>query len=279
MLVRSLAIGAAVFALRVGLRSEDSPRSLRVAVATGASRQQIEAQINEAILLEEARRYGWDHSDPVVFTHLVRNMRFLEPNSPANDRELFEQAVDLGLHGRDPVVRDRLLYRANRALLSVPKAAEPSDVELGVHLQRHRSRFVRAPIVTLRHVYLSRERGKDLRRDATTLDLSAPAPGDPLPGLGLRFVGSSDTLRHRVGDALGDAADTAPLHEWQGPIASAFGLHFLRVEHRREGRVPALSSIREEVRADYLRELRQRLHRQRFAALRRAYTVHVEHRP
>jgi hypothetical protein len=76
-LIGGLIFGAKVF---VEGRRVEGPE-ITVVVQADATQAEVEKTIQEAILLNEARRYGWDRHDPIVFTHLVRNMRFVEPNS------------------------------------------------------------------------------------------------------------------------------------------------------------------------------------------------------
>jgi hypothetical protein len=125
-LIGGLLFGAKVFV--EGRRVEGPEITVRVPV--DATEAEVENTVREAILLNEARRYGWDRRDPIVFTHLVRNMRFIEPDSTADDLALYERALEMNMQAHDPVVRSRLLYRAGESLAYVPEDRMPTREQL-----------------------------------------------------------------------------------------------------------------------------------------------------
>jgi hypothetical protein len=261
---------------------------ITVVVEADATQAEVEKTIREAILLNEARRYGWDRHDPIVFTHLVRNMRFVEPDSTDSDLELYERALEMNMQAHDPVVRSRLLYRAGESLGYVPEDRMPSRDQLDAHLQAHGDRFEREGRFRFHHVFLSRsKRGDALPADATAMgaQLSAlgdGAPrglGDPLPGLRSEQSATLAQIQSDYGEELAQVIEAAALREWRGPASSVYGLHFVRVIGSDPAYVPALDVIFAEVRADRLREIREELRTERMDALRAAYTVHIERAP
>lgn len=261
---------------------------ITVRVPADATTGQVEKAVREAILLNEARRYGWDRRDPVVFRHLVRNMRFIEPDTTEDDLTLYKRALDMNMHGHDPIVRARLLYRAGEALEYVPENRVPTREELEAHRTKHADRFERESRVRFRHVFLSRsKRGDSLGADATEMreKLSAlgDAPpqglGDPLPGLRSEQLATPSKLEANYGAELAETVADAVVGVWRGPATSVYGLHFIQVISKEPARVPPLDVIVAEVRADRLREIREELRDERMAALRNAYTVRIERVP
>lgn len=261
---------------------------LTVRVAPNATDQAVETAVREAILLNEAQRYGWDRTDPIVYTHLIRNMRFIEPNSPEDDLTLFQRAVEMNMQAHDPVVRARLLYRAREALAFVPEDRMPSRAELEEHRRTHGDRFEREGRVRFQHVFLSRsKRGETLSADAremrerlAELGYSAPAGlGDPLPGLRPEQSATPSELKDDYGAALAGVVGEALVAAWRGPVSSVYGLHFVKVIDTEPAYVPPLDVIGAEVRADRLREIRKDLREERMAALREAYRITVERAP
>jgi len=283
-LIGGLLFGAKVF---VEGRRVEGPE-ITVRVPMDATEAEIENTVREAILLNEARRYGWDRRDPIVFTHLVRNMRFIEPDSTADDLVLYERALEMNMQAHDPVVRSRLLYRAGESLAYVPEDRMPTREQLEAHLQAHRDRFEREGRVRFQHVFLSRsKRGDTLPADASSMReqlsmLGDEAPqglGDPLPGLRLEQSATPSQIKNDYGLELAQAIEEAVPGEWRGPATSVYGLHFVRVIDRDPAYLPELEVIFAEVRADRLREIRDELRIERMDALRGAYTVQVERTP
>jgi len=261
---------------------------ITVRVPADATEAEVDTAFREAILLNEARRYGWDRRDPVVFSHLVRNMRFIEPDATDDDLTLYQRALDMRMHEHDPIVRARLLYRAREALAFVPEDRMPTRQELEAHRDRHGERFERESRVRFQQVFLSRtKRGDSLPADASQMreqlaalgDAPPTGLGDPLPGLRPEIVATPSKIRTAYGAALADAVGEGVVGVWRGPASSVYGLHFIRVLENEPARVPALDAIRAEVRADLLREIREEISKERMAALRDAYTVNIERAP
>jgi hypothetical protein len=269
-------------------RSRVERPELTVVVPAGAGASEIEREVREAILLNEARRHGWDRRDPVVYSHLVRNMRFIDPESTDDDRTLYRRALDMNMHGHDPIVRARLLYRANEALEHVPADQMPEPDDLRAHLAQNPSRFERPGNTRFFHVFLSgTKRGDSLSTDATKMRAALDALGDerpdglgdPLPGVRVEQSATLDKLRNEYGAALADAVGQAVVGVWRGPIPSVYGLHFINVREVAPTYIPSFDDVAPEVREDFLRRLKQELRERRMSELRDAYTVRVERVP
>jgi hypothetical protein len=288
-LVHYFLIGGLLFsakALYEARRVEGPEITVRVAADAGAG--EVEAAVVDSILLNEARRYGWDRRDPVVFSHLVRNMRFIEPDSTEDDLTLYKRALDMNMHEHDPIVRARLLYRAGEALAFVPEDRMPTQQELESHRSEHPDRFEREGRIRFQQVFLSRTRRgsslsadvREMRRKLDTLGDGAPVGlGDPLPGLRPEQVATPSKIRQEYGPELAETISEAVVGVWRGPASSVYGLHFIKVIDQEPAQVPPLRVIGAEVRADRLREIREELRKERMAALREAYTVRIERAP
>lgn len=278
-----LFVGKVVFERGGGVSPE-----ITVVMPADATDAQVEKEIRNQILLNEARRYGWYRTDPIVFTHLVRNMRFIEPDSTGDDLELFKRALEMNMQEHDPVVRARLLYRAREALAYVPKNRMPTREDLEQHRVAHEDRFEREGKVRFEHVFLSgTKRGEALPSDAAAMrtqladrgDAPPEGLGDPLPGL--RAVQSSTVaeVKANYGEDLAAVIGEGVIGSWRGPVRSVYGVHFVRVLESEPTSVPALTIIEAEVRADRLSEIKKELRAERMEALRNAYVVHVERVP
>jgi len=266
-------------------RSQVERTEITVQVPANASPSQQEHLIREAILLSEAREHGWDREDPVVYGHLVRNMKFIEPDTTDDDTTLYRRALEMNMHAHDPIVRARLLYRANEALGYVPSDQMPGTGELQTHLERHADRFERPGRVRFWHVFLSgTKRGQELARHATELrshlaELGEQPPvglGDPLPGVRIEQSATVDKVRAEYGDALARAVEEGLVGVWRGPVPSVYGVHFVNVREVVPSYVPELEELAPEVREDFLRGLRVELRERRMRELRDAYVVHLE---
>lgn len=123
---------------------------------------------DEALLFHEALALGLHEIDPVVRSGLARNMRFLQPGGGASDEALYQRALALGLHKSDPLVRRRLTERMRR-LLSAAELKPASPAALRAHYRAHPQRWLQPARCNASLVFLSAQRGAKLSADAERL--------------------------------------------------------------------------------------------------------------
>lgn len=198
----------------------------------------------------------------------------------------YREAKALALDEDDTIVRRRLRQKLEFVSEDVAPVDEPNEVQLQAYLQTHLEKF-RTPLrYSIQHVYLNPERrGLQLDLEARRLlaDLRhAGADADPT-GIGDAFL-----LGHRFDDMPADELTrlfgpdfTSRLHtslpdHWFGPVASGYGMHLVRVLRRNDDRAPSLASVRDAVRAEWLRAQRLEANERFYAELRKRYAVTVE---
>lgn len=272
---------------RVG--SEREPAPLSVQVKAGASSADRERAIDEAVLVEEALRAGGARIDPVVREQLLVSMRATQhagTQQGDSDERLLERAIALGLHRADPVTRQRLVFQAEQLLTARAALELPSDEVLSAYVRAHAQRYTLPPRFSFAQVFLSPARhGETLAADASTLlstltreHVSAQESrthGDPtlLPH---HYVATDEvTLDAQLGAGFADVLLRGPLGAWSGPVKSAYGQHLVLLEERIEGRLPALSELRERALADYRHDRRRDVLRERLRDLRAHYRVEL----
>ena len=218
---------------------------------------------------------------------------------PPSDREL-QGLIDEAVPGRDPLSRGVAAVagprRPDRAAPAGPedevhaggqcRAAElpaPAAHEVEAYFAAHTERYRDPDRTTFRHVYLSADRRADPRRDATALlrEVRAGEEG------GWRRAGDPFVLLREYADrtdrdianlfGMGFAATLRGIEagDWQGPIASAHGVHLVRVLDRRSPSPPALDDVRERVVQDPLEAQRREQNRAALQALRERYDVRM----
>ena len=64
--------------------------------------------------------------------------------------------------------------------------------------------------------------------------------------------------------------------DWQGPVRSGYGLHFVRIDEYIAAREPVLDEVRAAVVRDVLSDQSQRIGEAFYAALLERYTVRIE---
>lgn len=192
----------------------------------------------------------------------------------------YREAVKLGLDGDDTVVRRRMQQKMEFLIEPPEEVLQAGDAELQAYLETHREVFRAAPQVTFRQVFVRAGEGREaaLERASLLLDAlrgGAPdgAAGDPslLPGemrdTSLRLVARN------FGEDFAAALAELPAGAWHGPVASAYGLHLVRVEDLTAGYDPALDEVRDLVLQAWQHERRQAFAEEAYRRLRTGYEV------
>ena len=134
-----------------------------------------------------------------------------------------------------------------------------------------------------RHVYLSADWRADPRRDATALLREVRGgeeggwrqAGDPFVLLREYADRTDRDIANLFGMGFDAALRGIEAGDWQGPIASAHGVHLVRVLDRRSPPPPALDDVRERVVRDLLETQRREQNRAALQALRERYDVRM----
>jgi len=197
----------------------------------------------------------------------------------------YREALAFGLDRDDTIVRRRL--RQKLEFLSDDRAsrAVPSEADLNQFLQSHTELFHTDTVLSFRHVYLNPQLHRaTLQVDASRLlvllgSSAAVNPdilGDPfLLESHFEHISLSD-VKKTFGEKFASAiADATPGH-WQGPVESGLGHHLVLVSQRRDGRVPALTDVRDQVRREWLNAKRNEATDKFYETLLRSYSVKVE---
>jgi len=202
------------------------------------------------------------------------------------DEVYCREAVALGLDKDDTVIRRRLRQKMEFVSDDIAAQTEPTDADLTAYLQAHPDAFRVEQRLTFRQVYLNPEkRGENLARDAARLlaqlhradsEGDASALGDAFL-LEHRFTAvPTSEVAKQFGEAFAATLGGLAPGQWQGPIASGYGMHLVFVSERTDGRLPALAEVREAVRREWDNARRLEAHENVYEELLKRYTVTIE---
>jgi hypothetical protein len=202
------------------------------------------------------------------------------------EEALAREALALGLDRDDTIVRRRLAQKMEFLSDDVAAMAEPRDEDLRAFLAAHPERFRVASRFTFSQVFLDRgKRGTALEADAGKLLAvlrggNAPRDAAALGDSRLLPAHQDDVPRQDVEAAFGGRfaarLEELPLDRWEGPIASDYGAHLVRVEGRAIGRMPPLDDVREAVTREWVAARREEMKAARLQALLSRYRVTIE---
>lgn len=265
--------------------------------SSGQMQSLLENEINQEILFQDALRRHWHLTDTVVRQRLLRNVRFLDPQSKDNDDVLFDTALALELHENDLVVRRRLIQRME--MLAAASVTEPADDSaLRAVYQQNPQRFIRPELLKFRHCFFSRDQRTDpaaaakqqllslvvLNTEASTTSTTA-APGcDPfLHGIAFNYLNQAQAARyfgHGFAQALyagfevdTEAAAALGVQQWLGPIESSYGQHLVFIDSVKAPQLRDFVEVEKQLRAEWRRSAEQQALQDLLARLRPRYPV------
>ena len=195
---------------------------------------------------------------------------------------LYREGILIGFDRDDPVIRRRVAQKMSFVADGLTPDV-PDENELQAWLDSHVDDYRIPPSYAFRQVYFDPQRHGDQLEAVLTnarAQLDKPAsselPGDTtmLP-TDIRMASAPAISRIFGSDFANSLADLAT-GSWQGPIESEYGLHFVEIQERIDGRDPTLSEVRAAVERDLLREKSQEIGEQFYAALRQRYVVRID---
>ncbi len=170
---------------------------------------------------------------------------------------LRHEAIAMGLHESDPVVRRRLVqsmeYLAETQAPAAPARAY-TEAELRAELGAHPERYQAPATVDLQHIFAKSGDGAEQRLLAIQRRLGQP--GEEEPGRGDPFIKGSNfraktqaQLRSLFGSEFSKqvfelAVQAHPSQTWLGPIPSSYGWHLVRIQGHAPRRTQSLELAR-----------------------------------
>lgn len=194
---------------------------------------------------------------------------------------LYREGLALGLDQNDTVVRRRIAQKMD-FIAGGATPPVPTDAELSAWLEAHRSTYRIEATYTLRQAYFDAARhGEGLPRRlegmARSLGDSAAAPEGDVTALPLTLsAASAGDVARTFGKEFSEALAGLPAGRWQGPIASSYGLHLVRIDELTPAHDPGLDEVRAAVVRDWSAAKSDELNEEFYESVRARYTVRID---
>lgn len=258
--VHFVLVGLAIFALDSAMAPEAAPDEIVV------TEQTVERMRGE-FETRHGRAPDASETSGLIETHV-------------REEVLYREALALGLHRSDPIVRRRMIQAMEFLSEDLAPLPEPTDEQLEEYLADHRSEFEKPARISLQHIFFAE--GEDASSRASSA-LEKVRAGDSANQLGDAFV-HGQTIEHAGREKLrakfggGFAGDAMALEPgvWSEPIESSYGVHLVYVDTARPAGQPGLEEVRHRVEVAWRREARERANEQALERLRDSYEVRVE---
>ena len=194
------------------------------------------------------------------------------------DQVYYREALRLGLDQGDEVVVRRMRRKLESLAVADAETSEPSDAQLQALIDRGPARYSDDPRSTFEQIYLGADTPENrAAANAKLAELRAgrtvSAAPAPLPG---RLDGApASQISGLFGDEFTLALRSLPLGQWQGPVASGVGLHFVRVSSRAAPTKPSLATVRQRVTNDWRAAAIARARADDYARMLQGYDVEI----
>ena len=222
----------------------------------------IDTELRDELLFREALKRDLHYRDAAVKQRIIRNMRFLDANIAASDRELLEQGYALRLHLTDEVIRRRLVQMMERLIVATRPNPAPSTEAVAARYEQELDRWREPARYTFSHVFLSTDRVTEMPALMSHIDAENLSP-DAARLLGAPFL-SGYVFRRQSPEQMtsvfgAEFAEQVSVTEvladaWIGPVPSVFGQHYVYIEAFEPSRTLALEEVSVRIERGLVRE-------------------------
>ncbi len=270
--------------------TEAQLKGLRSQYGKRASNAELSASINhlveQGILYQHGITLGFAQHDPVIINRLLTNMGYLSEDTKSNaiPNDLFEQALSLKMDIYDPVIRRRITQKTRNHLkeLSLP-TQKPTNQELVAHMQRHANQYTSRERWNFEQVYFDPARHtntiEQLLKQAK-IELDAKPNKIPTGDSSLLPAINKSTTKQKIielfGTSFARAITTFQAQQWQGPIQSIHGWHFVKVIEHHPAKMHSLDQVYNRAFIGWIEEEKEASYKKQLNALRETYTVYID---
>lgn len=224
----------------------------------------IDLELRDELLFREALARNLHRRDGVVEQRIIRNMRFLNPNTRENEQHLLAKGFALNMHLTDEVVRRRLIQVMTQFLIAGAGLSQPTVEEVEAAFHERQGSFIEPERVSFRHVFLGAGSEAEAAAVLVNINDSALAPEAAIR-LGKAFLSgfaftdqSWRDVAARMGrEFAGELQAVAPTAEagtWLGPIESVYGRHLVFLESYQPEREQRLDEVAARLQWDLQKE-------------------------
>lgn len=193
--------------------------------------------------------------------------------------ELFyREAKKLSLDQNDAVIRQRLRQKMEYLAESLSESIPPTDTELESYLASNASLFKGEAKYSFEQIFIRGDHDAahfnqrvNTAQKALSENIKFNGDASLLPRY---FEGATGyEVDRQLGKGFSQQLNTLDKNEWQGPLKSGLGAHFVKLSARKAGAVPLLSEIKPAVTREWINERAKERKSALIAHLKKQYTV------
>jgi hypothetical protein len=189
---------------------------------------------------------------------------------------LAREAMAMGLDENDIIVRRRLAQKMAFLVEGTALLAEPSEQQLRDLYDTHQALFQSPGRVTFSQLFFSDEQIAQRALEELVKNPDADV-GDPslLPRTFL--AEHRQAVAGLLGEEMAEEIFSMATGSWQGPLASGYGFHLVRIEERVDSATLPFDQAEPRVAEEWHRRTQSRVAQEFYASLLEKYRLSVEH--
>jgi len=196
----------------------------------------------------------------------------------------YRESLKMRLDKDDEIIRRRLSQKMEFLQSDLSVVTPPSQKQLEDFYHSHPGNFRDSGEVSFTHIYFSADKNdaEEVQKRALAVKAKlmnsnktrAPELGDPF-SLQFDYTGQNklDIVQLFGQKPIEDSLFESPLNQWIGPVESGYGWHLIRINERKQSRIPPFESIKDKVRDDYIASMKDSLNKVAFEKLKSKYTI------
>lgn len=194
----------------------------------------------------------------------------------------YREALSLGLDQNDTIIRRRLMQKMEFLSDDLAELSQPDEAELNKYFVDNKNKYQFPARISFTHIYFSLDkRGARAHEDSTRVLAELDVPRAPERGdrfmMEYEFVDETPSEVARIfGSGFAKQLFTLDTNIWQGPVASGYGFHLIRISEKTAARMPELAAIVEKVRTDFMFEQRQKTNKEIYDKFKARYEIVIE---
>ena len=197
-------------------------------------------------------------------------------NNLIDEEILYREALSMGLDQNDTIIKRRLAQKISFLKEeSIPNT--PSIDELKDFFNKNKDKYFIQPSFSFNHYFFSINNDSLNRASKALVDINKNKQinSDPFY-LGKSFGNETyRNIENNFGTDFSTEFIDAPINTWIGPIKSVYGHHIVLINSSREGYIPNLEDVLQQVEVDYLQIKRDAAVNDFLTKIRSKYTVFI----
>lgn len=193
----------------------------------------------------------------------------------------YREALRLGLDDGDAVIRRRLANKMRS--LNNDEIDPPTDAQLQKWMDDNPNLYAASHLYAFEQIYIGRDSSpEDQKQWLTQLNENSIKPERIRAILSIESIqalSNESAIKRKFGDKFMSALQTLKFdkaaNQWQGPIESGFGLHFIKIEDKQSAEGQKLEDIRQRITNDWLAHQKIEAEKQSYDRLAQQYEINV----